>query len=56
VGGASEDDAPNPFANAERPPEGDHSSDVIGLDDIRALMATCKGRAFELRPWRLSRR
>lgn len=44
---ASEEDAPNPFANADRPPEGDHSPDVIHLDDIRALVATCKGREFD---------
>jgi site-specific recombinase XerD len=43
---ASEEDAPNPFANADRPPEGDHSPDVVHLDDIRALVATCKGREF----------
>jgi site-specific recombinase XerD len=44
---ASEEDASNPFANADRPPEGDHSPDVIHLDDIRALLAACKGRTFE---------
>jgi site-specific recombinase XerD len=44
---ATEEDAPNPFANADRPPEGDHSPDVIHLDDIRALVATCKGREFD---------
>jgi site-specific recombinase XerD len=44
---ASEEDAPNPFANADRPPEGDRSPAVIHLDDIRALIAACKGREFE---------
>src|SRR4029453_18020958 len=44
---ASEEDAPNPFANADRPPESDDSPEVIHLDDIRALVATCKGRAFD---------
>ena len=44
---ASEEDAPNPFANADRPPEGDNSPDVIHIDDIRALVAACKGREFD---------
>jgi hypothetical protein len=36
---ASEEDAPNPFANADRPPEGERSPAVIHLDDVRALVA-----------------
>ena len=44
---ASEEDAPNPFATADRPPEGDNSPDVIHLDDIRALVAACNGREFD---------
>lgn len=44
---AAEEDAPNPFANADRPPESDDSPDVVHLDDIRALVATCKTRHFE---------
>jgi site-specific recombinase XerD len=38
---------PEPVANADRPPEGDHSPDVLHLDDIRSLVAACKGRAFD---------
>jgi site-specific recombinase XerD len=43
---AKETDAPNPFAGADVPSAELNPPDVIHLDDIRALLETCKGRGF----------
>lgn len=44
---AKETDAANPFARADTPGEPREDVDVIDLDDIRKLLAACKGRSFD---------
>jgi site-specific recombinase XerD len=44
---AKEVEAANPFDRADTPGEPRENPDVIPLDDIRALLATCKGRTFD---------
>jgi site-specific recombinase XerD len=43
---AKETDSPNPFAGADVPGAAVDPPPVLALDDIRALLATCKGRDF----------
>jgi site-specific recombinase XerD len=43
---ARETDQPNPFAGADVPSAELNPPDVIHLDDIRALLETCKGHDF----------
>ena len=43
---AKEIEATNPFAGADLPSAKPQDPDVVDLDDIRALLETCKGREF----------
>jgi len=43
---AKETDRPNPFVGADVPGTELDPPDVVHLDDIRALLATCKGKDF----------
>jgi site-specific recombinase XerD len=46
---AKETDATNPFDGADVPGEPQNPPDVVALDDVRALLATCSGKDFASR-------